>query len=62
MAGCLVGLGGSGEGRRPKVGPRRWRVALTAGWSTLPIVNGGAYYIVANVDVTWTTPLFPDGS
>ena len=34
----------------PKSGPRRWRVVLTAGWSTLVIVNGDVRYQVASVN------------
>ena len=40
----------------PKAGPRCWRVVLTAGWSTLVIVNGDARYQAASVttEVTHT--------
>ena len=40
----------------PKSGPSRWRVVLTAGRSTLAIVNGDAHYQAASVttEVTHT--------
>ena len=46
----------------PRVEPLRWRVALTAGWSTLVIVNGDARYQVASVNIALIHAPFPDGS
>ena len=43
----------------PKSGPRRWRVVLTAGRSTLAIVNGDARYQVASVNTAGSTLLSP---
>ena len=43
----------------PKVEPRRWRVVLTADWSTLVIVNGDAHYQVASVNTAFSTLLPP---
>ena len=51
-----------------RVEPLRWRVALTAGWSTLAIVNGDARYQVASVatEVThtniWSTHSLVEGT